>query len=106
MRANLATALEKPITVNSLTKLRRALPMSIILKKHFPKWFKVAELVAVEVLGSIEDEQIFSIVSFSKLKLYNRLFEHLVACVGIYNQKFFTLETFLFDKVYSKWHED
>jgi hypothetical protein len=56
MRANSAAALEKPITVNSLTKLWRALSMSIVLKKHFPEWFKVAELAAVQVLGSVEDE--------------------------------------------------
>jgi TorA maturation chaperone TorD len=76
------------------------------LKKHFPEWFKVAELAAVQVLGSVEDERTFSTVTFSKSKLRNRLSEHLAACVGIYSQKFFTLETFPFDKVYSEWHED
>jgi hypothetical protein len=106
MRANSAAALEKPITVNPLTKLWRILSMSIVLKKHFPEWFKVAELAAVQVLGSVEDERTFSTVTFSKSKLRNRLSEHLAACVGIYSQKFFTLETFPFDKVYSEWHED
>jgi hypothetical protein len=106
MKANLAVVLEKPITVNPLTKLWRALSMSIVLKKYFPKWFKVVVLAAVQVLSSMEDERIFSTISFSKLKLRNCLSEHLAACVGIYNQKFFTFETFLFDKVYSEWHED
>jgi hypothetical protein len=41
-----------------------------------------------------------------KSKLHNRLSEHLTAYAGIYSQKFFTLETFPFDKVYSEWHED
>jgi hypothetical protein len=47
MRANSAVALKKPITVNPLTKLWHALSISVILRKHFPEWFKVAELTAV-----------------------------------------------------------
>jgi hypothetical protein len=106
MRANSAVALKKPITVNPLTKLWNALSMSVVLKKHFPEWFKVAELAVVQVLGSIEDERTFSTVTFSKSRLRNCLSEHLAACVGIYSQIFFTLDTFPFDKVYTEWHED
>jgi hypothetical protein len=73
MRANLATVLEKPITVNPLTKLWRTLSMSVVLRKHFPKWFKAAELAAVQVLGSVKDELTFSTVTFSKSRLRNRL---------------------------------
>jgi hypothetical protein len=73
MRANLATVLEKPITVNPLTKLWRTLSMSVVLRKHFPEWFKAAELAAVQVLGSVKDELTFSTVTFSKSRLRNRL---------------------------------
>jgi hypothetical protein len=98
--------LEKPIIVNPLTILWRALSMSIVLKKHFPEWFKVAELAAVQILNSVEDEQIFSAVSFSKSKLRNRLSKDLAAYVGIYSHKFFTHGTFPFDKAYFEWYED
>jgi hypothetical protein len=69
-------------------------------------WFKVVELAVVQVLGLVKDERILSTVTFSKSKLRNRLSEHLVACVGIYNHKFFTRDTFPFDKVFAEWHED
>jgi len=80
--------------------------MSMVLKKHFREWFKVAELAAVQVLGSVEDERTFSTVAFSKSKLRNRLSEHLPACVGVYSQNFYQLEDFPFDKVYDEWHAD
>lgn len=106
MKANAADALQKPITLNPLTKLWRTLSMSMVLKKHFREWFKVAELAAVQVLGSVEDERTFSTVAFSKSRLRNRLSEHLPACVGVYSQNFYQLEDFPPDKVYDEWHAD
>jgi hypothetical protein len=106
MMANSAAILEKPITLNPLTKLWCSLPTSSILKKDFGEWFKVAQIVAVQVLGSVEDEHTFSTVAFIKNKVRNRLTDHLSPTVGIFSQKFFNLETFSFDKVYDEWQAD
>jgi hypothetical protein len=104
MKANAADAMRKPITVNPLTKLWRNLSMSQVLRSSFGEWFKVAEMAAVQVLGSVEDERTFSNVAFTKSKLRNRLSEHLAACVGIFSQKFYKMENFPFEKVYEIWH--
>lgn len=43
---------------------------------------------------------IFNIQFLQKLKIHNWLYKHLFACVGISNQKNYTLEMFPFYKVY------
>lgn len=104
MKTNYVDAMQKPITLNPLTKLWRTFSMSMMLRKHFVEWFKVAELPAIQVLKFEEDEWTFSTITFSKSKMRNRLNEHPLACVGVYNEKFCTLEDFPFDKVYDEWH--
>jgi hypothetical protein len=106
MKANAVDAMQKPITLNPLTKLWHTLSFSRVLRSCFGEWFKVAELAVVQVLGSVEDERTFSTVAFSKSKLRNHLNEHLSACIGIFSQNFYTLEKFPFDKVYDEWHAD
>jgi hypothetical protein len=49
----------------------------------------------VHILGSINDEQFFSLVSFLKNKLCNCLNPHL-QLVTMYTQQFFNLENFNF----------
>jgi hypothetical protein len=50
----------------------------------------------VHILGSINDEQCFSLVFFLKNKLCNCLNPQLQLVVTIYTQKFFNLENFNF----------
>lgn len=106
MKANSVDAMQKPITLNPLTKLWLTFSMSMMPRKHIAESFKVAELAAIEVLKFVEDEWTSSTISFSKSKLWNRLNEHPLAYVGVYNQEFCTLEDFPFNKVYDEWHVD
>jgi hypothetical protein len=94
IKANAADAIQKPITLSPLTKLWRTLSLFCVLKGYFGEWFKVAEIVAVQVLGSVEDKRTFSIVSFSKNQLRNCFSEHLNTIVGVFSQNFYTMENF------------
>jgi len=69
MKANAADAMQKPIMVNPLTQLWKTLSTSNILRKYFGEWFKVVEIATFQVLGYVEDEQTFFVVSFTKNKL-------------------------------------
>jgi len=66
------------------------------------KYFKLAKIVIVQVLGSTEDERTFSTLSFMKSKLQNRFNEHLPMVVNMYFQTFFTLENFLYDVTFEE----
>jgi hypothetical protein len=60
------------------------------------EWLKLVELSMAMVLGSVEDEQCFSTLSFTKNKLNNQLTTHLDLVMCMYTQKFCSLENFPF----------
>jgi hypothetical protein len=66
MQFNVATAMEAPFHVNPLTWLRRTLEASHIFWHSFPKFFKLAKIATVQMLGSVEDDRTFSTFSFMK----------------------------------------
>ena len=55
------------------------------------------------MIGSVEDECVFSSVSFLKTKLRNSLDPHLGVVVGMYSQNIYTLQNFLYDSVFDSW---
>jgi hypothetical protein len=59
----------------------------------------------MQVLGFVEDEQVFSTLSFMKLGLKNCLNEHLHIIVGMYSQTSYILNTFPYDKCFDHWKE-
>jgi hypothetical protein len=57
---------------------------SQILSRSFPKCLKVAKIVVIHVMGSIDDEHWFSSIYFSKKKLHNHFNLHLQLLVATY----------------------
>ncbi len=99
MMSNVQRAMDQPMDVNLVSRL---------WKKHFPnallcaqlsKFMKVAKLVVVQVMGSVEDERTFSTLTFMKTRLRNRLCEHLDLVVCMFVQPFYTIDTFPYDDV-------
>ncbi len=76
---------------------------SQLLAHFFPKYLKLAKITMTHVLGSIEDKQCFSSISFLKKKLCNYLNPHLELVVAMYFQKFFTMENFPYQVSYDLW---
>jgi hypothetical protein len=64
---------------------------------------KLAEIIVVQVLGSIEDECTFNTLSVMKIPLQNRLSMHLDLCTQFYSQQFFSLQIFPYEKAIAKW---
>jgi hypothetical protein len=62
----------------------------------------------VHILGSINDEQCFSLVSFLKNKFCNHLNHHLQLVVTMYTQQLFNLENFDFQtqKLFTTWSNE
>ncbi len=59
----------------------------------------------VLVLESIEDEQTFSILTFMKDKLRNKLGLHLDTIVRMFAQEFYTQENFPYEKAITIWKD-
>ena len=76
--------LEDPLSNGFITRLWTKLDRSDTLKEHMSEYFKLVDLCQTMILGSIEDERIFSLVYFLKSKLRNRLDNNPVPCVRLY----------------------
>jgi hypothetical protein len=77
MKSNARAAMLPPYDVNPLTKVWRVLDSNNSLTQNFGEFLKLAEMAVVHVLGSVEDERLFSSVGFLKSKLRNNLEEHI-----------------------------
>lgn len=66
-------------------------------------YVKFAEILVVLVGGSVEDERVFSSVSFVLGKLRHSLDRNMETCVRAKVQNFFTAQTFSYDKALVAW---
>jgi hypothetical protein len=89
--------------LNPATKIWQIIGANGLLRHAFPEYFKLATMALTLVLGSVEDEKAFSIVSFVKGKLRNKLVEHLPLCVKMFTQKFYTLRSFPYQEAVDIW---
>ncbi len=69
----------------------------------FDTFFPWVEMAIVHVLGNVKDESCFSSLAFLNSKLRAILNPHLPLVVGMYNQKFFTLENFPYTTTFVAW---
>jgi hypothetical protein len=68
------------------------------------KYIKLAEIVIVQVIGSMEDEHTFNTISFMRSKFKNRFTSHLDLVIYMFSQHFYILENFAYD-VIQEWKE-
>ncbi len=96
MKNNSHGALHLPLDCNLITKMWAQLATNVIMAQKLLQFLKLVEIAIVMVVGSVEDERIFSTVNFMKSKLCNCLTTHLNLVVWMYAQFFYKLETFPF----------
>jgi hypothetical protein len=106
MKENSTKMLKKPYDINPVTRLWHSINANSFLKLALSKYLIVAEMAVVMVLGSVQDERTFSMMSFMKSKLRNRLTTNLPLVCAFKNQNFFTLDTFPFDAAYDSWRNE
>lgn len=61
------------------------------------------EIDVAQVIGCMENKRYFYILSFMKNKLQNKLTDHLDLIVHMFSQKFFPLESFLYNDAIHAW---
>jgi hypothetical protein len=84
MQFNPTITMEAPFHVNPLIRLWHILDVSHILWHSFLEFFKLAKITVIQVLGLVEDECTFSILSFLNSELRNYFNEHLSIVVRMY----------------------
>jgi hypothetical protein len=105
MKSNTTTCMAPPFDLNPLTKMRHLVTTSRVLSTSFPKYVKLAELVMVYIIGSVEDERFFFTLAFMKSKLHNKLTTHLPLVVHMFSQQLYTLQKFPCANYIEQWRE-
>jgi hypothetical protein len=77
MKNNNHGALHPPLDYNPTTNMWARLVSNVVLVQKLSKFLKLVEIVIVIVVSNVEDEKIFSTISFMKFKLHNHLTTHL-----------------------------
>ncbi len=95
--------MEPPFDLNPLTCIWRIINASWVLTHSFLKYFKLAEMAIVHVLGNVENGHYFSSSAFLKNKLRATLHPYLPLVVGMYSQFFYILETFPYVATFDAW---
>ena len=89
--------LEKPLEHGAITILWTKLVEIQYLEENMSEYFKLADLCQTMILGSVEDERMFSALSFLKSKLRNNLDKHMYICLKLYVKKY-DINNFSFDR--------
>ncbi len=66
----------------------------------------MAKLVIVQVIDFVKDECCFSMLTFIKTKLQDRLIMHLELVICMFRHKFFTLQNFLLGTIIQNWKDN
>jgi len=102
MKSNACATMVKLLDVNLLTQLWHIFSTFKVLACALSKYFKLVEIVMVQVFGSVEDEQCFNSLAFCKSKLCNRLPTNLGLVVRMFSHKFYTLHNFSYASAYEE----
>jgi hypothetical protein len=60
-------------------------------------------MAMVQIVGSVEDERYFSMLTFMKSKFRNKLITHLPLVARMFAQWFYTLQNFQYAKCIEHW---
>ena len=92
----------KPIEYSAVIKLWTILGESQFLQENMSEYFKLVDLCQTMPLGSVEDERMFSALSFLKSKLRNKLDKNVDTCLILYVTKY-DITNFPFNRALALW---
>jgi hypothetical protein len=98
-------ALENPLEYGAITRLWTILGASQYLQENISEYFKLADLCQTMILGSVEDERMFSALSFLKSKMRNKLDKHMDICLRLYVTKY-DISNFPYERALALWRSD
>ena len=77
-----------PLEYGTITRLWTKLSRSEILGQRMPENFKLADLCQTIISGSVENERMFSALSFLKSNLRRKIDKNVDTCLRLYVTKY------------------
>ena len=96
--------MENPNEEGVVTKLWKNLGKSNQLREAILEYFKLTNLCLTMILGSVEDERVFSTLGCLKSKVRNKLDKNLDNFLRLYNSRY-EVESFPYDKAVNIWRK-
>jgi len=88
MKAQATKAMVEPFDTSPIIKLWITITNNSLLCQHLNEYMKLTKIRIIYMLGSMEDEHIFSIFAFMKDKLCNQLgtfgYNYLHVCTRVF----------------------
>ena len=91
--------------LNPITMIWQKLSINSMLASKLSKFQTLTKIVIMQIMGSVEDERVFSTLSFTKMKMRNKLTDHLDLTVCMFCQKHWRLDNFPFDDAFVAWKQ-
>lgn len=108
MAISIESTNKQSMVIHGISKVKglwQRIGESPALSQQLSEFLKLAELVLVMIIGSIEDERTFSRLDYVKNKKRNRLDVHLDCCLRMYEQSQYDLQTFPYEEAFNEWKE-
>ena len=97
--------LDNPLEYGAITRLWTKLSGSQYLLQTMSEYFKLADLCQTMILGSVEDERMFSALTFLKSKLRNKLDKNVETCLRLYVTKY-DIDNFPYGRALALWRSE
>ena len=96
--------MENPNEEGAVIKIWKNLGERNQLREAIPEYFKLTNLCLTMILGSVEDERVFSTLGFLKSKVRNKLDKNLDNWLRLYNSRY-EVESFPYERAFSIWRK-
>lgn len=97
--------LDNALEYGAITKLWTTLSGSEFLLQNMSEYFKLVDLCQTMILGSVEDERMFSALTFLKSKLRNKLDKNVDTCLRLYVTKY-EVDNFPYERAVALWRSN
>ena len=102
---NQFSSLDNKLEYGTIIRLWTKLSGSEILWQRMSEYFKLVYLCQTMILGSMEDERMFSALTVLKSKLRNKLDKNVDTCLRLYVTKY-EVDNFPYERALSLWRSD
>ena len=94
---------ENPFDPGAITRLWKRISQSEVLRTSISEYFKLADLCQTMILGSVEDERVFSALGFLKSNVRNKLDKNLETCLRLFVTQY-NVRDFPYDRSLAIWN--
>lgn len=95
--------LESSFKLGAITRLWKRIEKSEVFCDSILEYFKLADLCQTMILGSVEDERVFSALEFLKSKIRNKLDINVETCLRLFVTQY-NVRDFPYDRALAIWN--